>query len=427
MDHLSGRLPISLFEGGEASIFSAAVRETPRWTSKKLTSEYEAGRNTLQHITTICCSRWWLFPNVLVGFILVLYYLLRVKQTPNFSLMEVFLVPVTQGDEVTQPHPPKKGSFSSNALGNPKSPGYCRVTWTKVASPFLAENFLGIFGPSCLNVIPTSPFRIWLPWHDHKWPARNLFAGKRPWNSCMSILWKALWTQRLACSKPPEFFRFFQLQVQVFPPCSPKKTAMDANRQRPWRLRCAALASLVSAFVLPAFVLPSQCAPHTTKSPRQDARVTMYIVTPGPDSDCVQVLFQIYIFLLKMPHFWELKGWGKASKSGQVSNPAWGGLLQGSRAKTKRGPPKYHMPTGGPNVTKTSDLMELRVSYTVDTRPGSLSFCGTFICLEQGVTMEISAVPFVWDKLWSKRRWANYQQKSMLALITFCCHIVTSQ
>ena len=99
---------------------------------------------------------------------------------------------------------------------------------------------------------------------------------------------------------------------------------MDANRQRPWRLRCAALASLVSAFVLPAFVLPSQCAPHTTKSPRQDARVTMYIVTPG-------------------------------------------GLLQGSRAKTKRGPPKYHMPTGGPNVTKTSDLMELRVSYTVDT------------------------------------------------------------
>lgn len=126
--------------------------------------------------------------------------------------------------------------------------------------------------------------------------------------------------------------------------------------------------------------------------------------------------------------FWELKGWGKASKSGQVSNPAWGGLLQGSRAKTKRGPPKYHMPTGGPNVTKTSDLMELRVSYTVDTRPGSLSFCGTFICLEQGVTMEISAVvPFVWDKLWSKRRWANYQQKPMLALITFCCHIVTSQ
>lgn len=87
------------------------------------------------------------------------------------------------------------------------------------------------------------------------------------------------------------------------PSLQPQKTAMDANRQRPWRLRCAALASLVSAFVLPAFVLPSQCAPHTTKSPRQDARVTMYIVTPGPDSDCVPVLFQIYIFLLKMPYF----------------------------------------------------------------------------------------------------------------------------
>lgn len=249
MDHLSGRLPISLFEGGEASIFSAAVRETPRWTSKKLTSEYEAGRNTLQHITTICCSRWWLFPNVLVGFILVLYYLLRVKQTPNFSLMEVFLVPVTQGDEVTQPHPPKKGSFRSNALGNPKSPGYCRVTWTKVASPFLAENFLGIFGPSCLNVIPTSPFRIWLPWHDHKWPARNLFAGRRSWNSCRAILWKALWTQRLAWSKPPEFFWNFQLQVQVFPPCSPKKkqpwmptvNGLGVYVVLPWRRWCRRL------------------------------------------------------------------------------------------------------------------------------------------------------------------------------------------
>ena len=43
-------------------------------------------------------------------------------------------------------------------------------------------------------------------------------------------------------------------------------------------------------------------------------------------------------------------------------------LLQGWKAKSKRGPPKYHLPTGGPNVTKTADLMELRVSYTVDTR-----------------------------------------------------------
>lgn len=70
MDHFSGRLPISLFEGGEASIFSAAVRETPRWTSKKLTSEYEACRNTYNiYITTICCSRWWLFPNVYIGWL----------------------------------------------------------------------------------------------------------------------------------------------------------------------------------------------------------------------------------------------------------------------------------------------------------------------------------------------------------------------
>lgn len=56
--------------------------------------------------------------------------------------------------------------------------------------------------------------------------------------------------------------------------------------------------------------------------------------------------------------------------------------MQGSRAKTKRGPPKYHMPTGGANLTKTEDLMEIRESYTVDTRPGSLSFCVTIICLE---------------------------------------------
>lgn len=45
-----------------------------------------------------------------------------------------------------------------------------------------------------------------------------------------------------------------------------------------------------------------------------------------------------------------------------------GRLLQGWKAKSKRGPAKYHLPTGGPNVTKTADLMELRVSYTVDTR-----------------------------------------------------------
>eukprot|EP00435_Cladocopium_sp_Y103_P054015 s2132_g17.t1 len=44
-----------------------------------------------------------------------------------------------------------------------------------------------------------------------------------------------------------------------------------------------------------------------------------------------------------------------------------GRLLQGWKAKSKRGPAKYHLPTGGPNVTKTADLMELRVSYTVDT------------------------------------------------------------
>lgn len=44
-----------------------------------------------------------------------------------------------------------------------------------------------------------------------------------------------------------------------------------------------------------------------------------------------------------------------------------GRLLQGWKAKSKRRPAKYHLPTGGPNVTKTADLMELRVSYTVDT------------------------------------------------------------
>lgn len=44
-----------------------------------------------------------------------------------------------------------------------------------------------------------------------------------------------------------------------------------------------------------------------------------------------------------------------------------GRLLQGWRSKTKRGPSKHHLPTGGPNVTKTADLMELRMSYAEDT------------------------------------------------------------
>ena len=225
-------------------------------------------------------------------------YLLGVKQTSNFSLMEVFLV-VTKSHNLT---PNKKGSFSSKknpfqVWGTPNPPAIIGWPGLKWHPLFWSKISWEFSQPSCFNVIPTSPFRIWLPWHDHKWPARNLFAGKRSWNYCRAILWKALWTQRLACSKPPEFFWFFQLQVQVFPPCSQKKkTAMDANRQRPWRLRCAALASLVSAFVLPAFVLPSQCAPHTTKSPRQDARVTMYIVTPGPDSHCLPRCFKYTSF-----------------------------------------------------------------------------------------------------------------------------------
>lgn len=164
--------------------------------------------------------------------------------------MDVFLV-VTKSHNLT---PNKKGSFSSKknpfqVWGIPNPPaiiGWPGLKW----HPLFWPNFFWEFSqPSCFNVIPTSPFRFWLGWHDHKWPARNLFAGKRSWNYCRSILWKALWTQRLAWSKPPEFFSNFQLQVQVFPPCNPQEkqpwmptvSGLGVNVVLPWRRWCRRL------------------------------------------------------------------------------------------------------------------------------------------------------------------------------------------
>lgn len=223
MDHFSGRLPISLFEGGEAPIFAAAVREI--WSMQK----------HLQHITTICCGRWWLFPM----YWFALFWSFTTFWELNKNLISAWwrysrfwwhkvTLMSNSTQLVTKSH--KRRFAATHPLqANPgweiPTPPAIIGNWPglKWHPVFWPKIFLGIFAAKLLECHTNFTFQNLTTMTWSQMTSQKSVCRKRSWNYCRAILWKALWTQRLAWSKPPEFFRFFQLQVQVFPPCSPKK------------------------------------------------------------------------------------------------------------------------------------------------------------------------------------------------------------